>query len=462
MKSFYVKRIDHPWEAHDSTRSAKERMGRTMRLAQADYGRLHNAGVRLVSHAFVVPERYTLNKILTAPNLLGRFMRMTVPLLRRVLATQPFKIFQEELQFFYDHQKDKHSDRRAVVVRNFAEMRAALADPNVVAVLPAVEGAHNLGFEYCDGKFPERKDRFGRDIEPAETINENLVDERVAFIKRHGFFMLTLNHFVYNRLASMPKAVELTGWKKIAGNPLETLEKLGDYRGLTYLGVYMVEKCFENNIFIDVKHCDAVARRQIYALARKHRKPVIASHVAVSGRASNLNGDFSLLNKSEDRTQDRIVAEKFNPWDINLHDDDIVAIHASGGLMGLIMDVRVLSSQKAEKHARKTGQWVELLFNHIEYIYKTLVEAGFSPTNALDSICLGSDFDGIIDPIDLIPTAEEYRSRAGEKTRKLDGELLRLFTERRAFFADTGLDPEAMTRKILRENVWRFLEKNFV
>ncbi|MDW8333317.1 MAG: hypothetical protein RMM53_03785, partial [Bacteroidia bacterium] len=175
MKSFYVKQIRHPWEAHDSTRNAKERSGRTMRLAQSDFRRLHNAGVRLVSHAFVVPERYTLNKILTAPGVLGRYLRMTVPLLRRVLACRPFKIFQEELQFFYDHLEDRNSDRRATVVGNFDELRAALADPNVIAVLPAVEGAHNLGFEYSDGKFPESKDRFGRPIEPAEPINETLV-----------------------------------------------------------------------------------------------------------------------------------------------------------------------------------------------------------------------------------------------------------------------------------------------
>jgi microsomal dipeptidase-like Zn-dependent dipeptidase len=100
----------------------------------------------------------------------------------------------------------------------------------------------------------------------------------------------------------------------------------------------------------------------------------------------------------------------------------------------------------------------------MEHIYQVLVASGVEPQNAFDSMAIGSDFDGLIEPIDPISTVLDYRfnpeiHRPGAK--KLDAELLRLFREHIDTFKASQLEPEEIVRKIMRENTMNWLRRAY-
>jgi microsomal dipeptidase-like Zn-dependent dipeptidase len=465
LKSFLVKDLQSPWQSTNQV-PLSQRLRRSMRITQSDFSALLEGGVRVIGLSLHSLERYTLSKLLTSPRLMSQFLRMDLKRLRQIVASRPFRILEAEMAFLKENLQSPDGQAQAVIVKNYDELIQTLASPNKLAIILSVEGAHNLGFEYVDSVFPHAGQKVNITnivLEGAEEFSEALVEERVRYMKQNHIFMLTLNHFVFNQLASMPKAVELSGiGKRILHNPIRSLSKLGDYRGLTFLGYFMVERCMENNIILDLKHCDAVTRQQIYSIAARYQKPVVGSHIACSGRRTNFYA-HKLLKKAEDTFEDRQKSELFNPWDLNFHDDDIVAIHRLGGLLGLILDRRVLSSVKAFEQARKTGNWLQLFFNQIDHIYRVVTEAGFPPQTAFDSICIGSDFDGFIEPIPNVTHAAEFRYRPERDghTLRLDNGLVDYFTRNYARYQASGLSPETIKNKILRDNVMAFLKKNF-
>ena len=454
IKPFLIHSITSPWHRYDEA-SPEERSGRTTKLTQADFTRLLNSNTRLVMCSLTMLERYVLGKLVTMPGIMARVMKMDLKRLRDVLNKRPFELLQEELSYLKRNLQDPNSSRRAVIAQSYAHAYEILKTPNQIALILAVEGSHCLGFEYRDATFP------GRNREAPEIINEEMIEGKIRFMKENFIFSLTLNHFVYNHLATQPKAIELVGMQKIAHNPIKSLHLVGEYRGLTYLGQYFVKRCLEENIILDLKHCDSVTRNQIYQLARAYNRPVIASHIAVSGKRSNFRNHQHIQTR-EDSAQDRLQSTTFNPWDINIHDDDILAIHQLDGLIGIILDERVLGGEKLVQKIRKeNGNWVELFFNQVVHIYTTLVAFGISPKLALDNICIGSDFDGMIDPIDSIVTVEDYR-KTNENSIGLDDSLLQLLRQRISLFRETQLEPEEIVHKIMRGNFVRFMEKYFI
>ncbi|MCS6904561.1 MAG: membrane dipeptidase [Bacteroidia bacterium] len=465
LKPFLVKELHSPWHANNHV-PLSQRLRRSMRVTQSDFSTLLEGGVRVIWHSLHTLERYTLSKLITSPRIMSQFLKMDIERLRQIVSCRPIRILQEELSYLKENLKCPDGEAEAVIVKNYDELIQTLASPNKLAIILTIEGAHNLGFEYVDNTFPHAGQKVNITntiLEGAEELSEALIQERVRFMKQNHIFMLTLNHFVFNQLASMPKAIELTGIsKRILHNPIRSLDSLGKYRGLTFLGYSMVERCMENNIIIDLKHCDAVTRHQIYAIAARYQKPVVGSHIACSGRKTNFRA-HTLLKKTEDTFEDRQKSEIFNPWDLNFHDDDIVAIHKLGGLLGLILDRRVLSSVKAFELAKRTGNWLQLLFNQIEHIYKVLLAAGIPPAQAFDSICIGSDYDGFIEPLPNVTHSAEFRYKEERdgKTLRLDNGLVDYFTRNYAIYQDSGLNPETIKNKILRDNAMEFLKKHF-
>ena len=449
FKPFMIKDARNPWVDYNKA-TPEEQKGRTARFSQSDFSKSFAGNMRILGMALHAVERSLMNQLVSKPGIIARILGLDIAKMREIYASRPFDILQQELAFFYQYLKEPGGSREAVVAKNYAHLQQILANPDQIGILLCIEGAHNLGFEYRDELFPA----LNKKIAPAEPLNEALVDERIGFMKQHNVFMLTLCHFVFNHLATQPKAVELTGAKKIiTKNPIHSLKQVGDYRGLTFLGSYMVESLFENNIQIDIKHCDAMSRKHIYQIARKMNKTVIGSHVACSGRPTNIQNNH-LLNPMEDSEKERLASMKFNMWDINLHDDDLIAIHELGGLMGLIMDERVLAGEKLLKEIRRTnGNWYSVVYNHIEHIYQVLRKAGFPASGCFDSICIGSDFDGMIDPIDTVTNEADMP--------RLARELESLIEANYKQFEASDLSPQQIVQKIMGKNVQAFLSKHF-
>lgn len=150
-------------------------------------------------------------------------------------------------------------------------------------------------------------------------------------------------------------------------------------------------------------------------------------------------------NQRVGRTDDRINNGLFpNPWTINLFDEEITEIMSSRGMIGLSLDQRILGAAKIAIDSKRgqfyEGEYItqpefERLFRdgqlpgperifedlvpsreerHIMLLCLHIIHAvrvGYSTlswlqgTSPWDHICIGSDFDGLINPINGIDNA---------------------------------------------------------
>lgn len=445
LKPFMANNIHDPWNDY-TTEDPSKIYNRTTQFSRANFNALFASNTRLICHYITVLERFLLSKIFTQPAITARVLNLDIKKLREINASKPFTIFQQEFNYLKSHQFSPDKSKELVFIQNYSQIEETLADKNKIAILLSVEGAHCLGFEYAENFNNNSK------YELPDIPSIDLIDERINWLTLNHFKFITLNHFVFNYLSSMPKAIELNGIKKIIKNPITTLSYLGEYRGLTFLGNYFVQKCLQNKIVIDVKHCDAVTRHQIYHLSKEYQFPIVASHFAASGRETNVLNNQLIV--KEDKSTERLKSDKFNPWDINFHDDDILAIHQLGGLMGVIMDRRVLTGEKmlAKFMKEKLNQSL-LVYYQLEHIYEVLTKNGVEPSKAFDSVALGSDFDGLIEPIYSCTSVRDYPN--------LELDLVTFFEMNYDKFKDSGLTPYKIVSKFMRENVMNFLKKVF-
>jgi membrane dipeptidase len=125
--------------------------------------------------------------------------------------------------------------------------------------------------------------------------------------------------------------------------------------GLTPAGVALVRRCAELGVAVDVSHLNAAG---FWDVARMLDGPLIASH----------SGVHRLCAKTR-----------------NLTDDQLDAIAASGGLVGINFDVSSLREDGAED----ADTPLERLAEHARYV---------ADRCGVDHVALGSDFDGATMP----------------------------------------------------------------
>lgn len=188
-----------------------------------------------------------------------------------------------------------------------------------------------------------------------------------------------------------------------------------------------------------------------------NRLPVITSHTGFTFTSLNnyltkkqfrsttgqQDGAFVCIVESENRkigkTNDSINSGLYgNPWTINLFDEEIIEIMSSRGMIGISLDQRILGAEKMIDSSRpeffdpeyiakeeweklfRDGQLpgAEKLFDflsipsraerHLMLLCLHIIYAvrvgnagiGWEPgTSPWDHICIGSDFDGLINPI---------------------------------------------------------------
>ncbi len=437
LKPFLLSAIDSPWQDYDVA-TPQERVQRTSRLTASDFKKLLRSGTRVITLALHPVERYLLTSVLARPVMYALVFRMRLERMRQVLQRNPFLILQQEYQLLLAYLREPGGAGEALIVQQPEDIDAALQDPNKIAIILSIEGGHALGFEYRHYTFPTIR---GFSFDPFVELGCDRIRSRLDWAARNQVHMITLVHMVYNELATPARAVEYKGLQNLLPNPYRTVRFLGRYRGLTNWGSYFVEEAYKRHILIDVKHCDSVSRRHVYEIAQDYHMPVIASHVAASGRGAP---------SRRDTTRARRQSNGFNPWDINLHDEDIAAIMRSGGLIGLIMDERVLAGEKLLKVVRKDAKLALLpLTQHIRYMYEQGLEAGLEPRQAFGALCIGSDYDGYIDPIDAVPTVLEYPS-------VLYPGLVQFFQENYPVFRDTGYNAEELAARLCGENGIQF------
>ena len=252
-------------------------------------------------------------------------------------------------------------------------------------------------------------------IEGAHVFNTGLdankdtakVSEVLANIKKvknwpHPPFFITLAHHFYNEICGHAKS--LSGFSNALIDQSRGMDS-----GFTELGMKVVRSLLDNEkgrrIYIDIKHMSAVSRKAYFDLLDSEYQgediPIIVSHGAVNG-----------LKSLSDRTRAiQTTAGKFREVDINFFDDEIVKIARSNGMFCLQLDERRVASEAELKNASGQIKRREifyyrsrLLWNQIQHIVEVLDKENLF---AWGNMAFGSDFDGIIDPLNGFWTAEE-------------------------------------------------------
>ena len=245
---------------------------------------------------------------------------------------------------------------------------------------------------------------------------------RIQFIKnRVPLFFITFCHHFDNGLCgharSMPVISQSLGLLDQGDRLSEGFTPIG-FEILMYLlsvkkqnGQFVDDPDAGRRILIDLKHMSIAGRLAVYDLVEnyngqqndpKKKIPLIASHVGYSGLSEEDLVDRIAKNKENDKEQIAIRAANHgrefrnNSWSINLGSQEINRIIDSGGLIGLSMEQNILGVGFFEKIKKKKSEFHTLLL-----VNQLLSMAQASGTNDFwKHIAIGTDFDGIVNPVD--------------------------------------------------------------
>ena len=440
--------------------------------SQSNLQQMKEGGIRLA-----VACLYTMERPLTASFLIQHLVPKITVLDEQMLHHPGYADSKDRLQGEMEHliksaNHNPDGGQAFKLLNSIDEM-----DDSQLNVILAIEGSHCL-----------------------ESFNGSLLDNLRALKQGpYRFLYLTFTHMI-----QYPLCTHAYGMKLIKSN--DQFKPSGF--GLTDLGKQVIDEAYDENhgprLLLDIKHMSVVARQQFYAYRREKGYediPILATHMGVTGISRSpmaISQYFGepLVRRDDfievlyDRPQGigRGLFDKthFNPWSINLYDEDIVEILDSGGLIGLNLDQRILGAERvsgeyfsAEEFAfilndyqmpeevepvpegefideplevRKLNErkHVRHLCNNILHIVKVGGE------RAWQHLCIGCDFDGLINPINTCTSALEFP--------KLEQELIDTLPEMMAEDDSHTYDSSDMPGKvkgIMYDNGLAFLRQHF-
>ncbi|WP_281615942.1 membrane dipeptidase [Flammeovirga sp. SubArs3] len=324
--------------------------------------------------------------------------------------------------------------------------------------------------------------------ELAEEVLKNL--HHIQFERNLPIFSLTLCHLTNNSFFKQSWALPMPGIFNYIRIPLmDLLEKPS--KPISIYGKRIINQCIDHSrhkrILIDVKHLHIEARYEYYKMLKEKGPnpldhsdtpstiyaPIIASHVGVSGmenkeHALTVGNAFNEIKKSKYR--------RFNPWEINLCDEELQIIMESKGMIGISLDQRILGV--------RNDQYVEeikaILINNFGYEYwkslkpierKEAIHSAIfldnllyiihkmGHENAWKCVCIGSDYDGIIRPIVVCPTVAYFEYFENYLVQHF--EQLRIHTDEEIFIPK-GETIASLMRGVFYTNVRDFLNINYL
>jgi microsomal dipeptidase-like Zn-dependent dipeptidase len=325
-----------------------------------------------------------------------------------------------------------------VVAKNKLDIEKYLDESNpettsvfTIVIVISIEGAH----------------AFGTGINyKVSTANDAAIIKNINSVKNweHRPLFIGLAHHFYNHICGHSKS--LKGIMERTCNQSE-----GINTGFTDLGLNVVKELLDNKsgkrILIDIKHMSALAKREYFNLLKTkyptENIPVVVSHGGCIG------SEF-----------DRHL---FYNEDINFTDDEILIVAKSRGIFGIQLDERRIAShselQKTRGEiARKKilYNWSRLVWRQIQHIAELLDCNGMF---AWELHSIGSDFDGLIDPINGYWTAEElqflddYLLKHAYNYMNDQGKNLKL--------AVNKVNCEEIVNRVMGENAINFMMRNF-
>ncbi len=381
-----------------------------------------------------------------------------------------FTALQEEYQFLQAENENPHivdgKQWKYKLLRNNEDLQQIMQQENTIGVINTIEGLQSL----VSGNESS--------INTA-SIDYNQSIRNIEAVKNWDYppFFITMAHHFYNgycgHTRSLPKKASALLDQSVGLNdPINN-------KGIEIIDCLLGINQFQGNgrrILIDTKHMSVASRMQYYAKisafnsgkADEEKIPIIASHSGYSGHSSM----SSSIVWPDTENSKYSSSDNFNNWSINLCNDEIVEIFKSRGIIGLNFDQRILSGSDViedyydefknrdikrnnpEVKEFWASQMLENILAIVKVIYKSDEINASEKERAWDIIALGTDFEGMINPVDAFVTAEDFSDLEDEILKLLpkqnDIEVLRM-----------GLDFKQITRKIMFDNALGFAGKYF-
>ena len=318
--------------------------------------------------------------------------------------------------------------------KNYQDLMHDIEDNYKVTVIPTIEGAHvlNSGLE-----------AFGKSVDEEEVFNN------ISLLKEWEYppLFITFAHNFYNDFCGHAVSLEPLG------SLVDQGPGLGE--GFTELGFKVVDMLLKDKpIFIDIKHMSIKSRKEYYdlmAYSYNWKVPIIVSHGAVTGR--NWDGE----------NQGTIDNSFFCNDDINFFDEELVNISKSRGLFAVQLDANRLCPKKfVDKsitridHPEAIKNSAKIIWRQLQHIAEVLDQNDLPAWNIA---CIGSDFDGTINPLNGIWTSAQLPVLADHLLEMsndfLKGNQCPLSAESRS------ITPEEIVYNFTLKNVVNFLKENY-
>ncbi len=221
-----------------------------------------------------------------------------------------------------------------------------------------------------------------------------------------------------------------------------------------------------HRILIDVKHMSATARRDLYekviepynANNQGENIPIIASHVGYA----QVRSLQEMMDNYDNETNKSESPDGFNNWNINLSDEDTLRIVKSKGIIGLCFDQRIVGVEGGMIFNKKVKDSIHLLALNLKGFCDACRDENLhvfdeSRYTIWDALCIGTDNDGGIDPVDDYPTAAEFPEFLEDlKDRMLNNDWWDI-----GEYGITDDNIDKALEKIAFDNAYQFLEKNW-
>ncbi len=370
---------------------------------------------------------------------------------KRIDHIQNMSNYFDDLSSIYDYYKQLDGVKVIVdnqkfsyrLVNSYEEIVSNMErDPNTINLILTIEGANvfNTGLSV-----------YGRELDENEVLNN------IEIVKSwdHKVFFITFAHHFYNELCGQAKTMKGL-LAKLNG------QNNHSHKGFTQFGEKVLRKLLDDTdgqrIMIDIKHLSVNSRKRFYEILEQEygyaEIPIIVSHGAVTGTRS-----FDEYSKID---MPGAYTGKFNSDDINFYDDELAIIAESDGLFGVMLDERRVAGKKTLRKARKGRNRKEpfrmskLIWNQIQHIAEVL---NSREMYAWGIQCIGSDFDGMVNPIDgfwtseYFPLLEVYLERHAEDyLRSEESNNLKSYNR---------ISAEEIIDRFMIENAMEFFKENF-
>ena len=401
-----------------------------------------------------------------------------------------YSLLNEELDHLEQHLLQ--AGKKLKIIGHISEYDPA--DSNTIHAILNVEGPHAFYGKRSGTPLAER----------AAAVKANLV----RFITDRGvrIFAMNIAHLEQNDFCNHAFGIQV--FKPEPFFPGGT--------GISAEGLDLLLLMKERKILCDIKHCSLFARQQLFQTGWQGGDwPLVCTHAGLTGIHSSARYRYILhhrefggyLRVKHYKPAGYIPGTSFNPSSINLYDDDVVHIIQSGGLIGLSLDQRILGVPddemmgaayldeifeqevispgerewfrgKKEDRVPVPDEWVlkteqietardrqrlpdfhaRHFLNQVFHLFRIARHYGIPDEVMATRICIGSDFDGMINPLDCcrnVTGLPAFRNLLQEHFLEWENSFEELVHYRISDF----ISPEELLYRIFYRNGLSFLEK---